>query len=76
MVIYAWLWRIIIEDEDNPRTIRILNIKTGEQLKLEATMEELTQIVVALLKSKYSKPIVKSDEEFTEDCNRSLMDSV
>jgi len=76
VVIYAWLWRIIIEDHDNPRTIRILNIKTGEQLKLEATMDELTQIVVALLKSKYSKPIVKSDEEFTEDCNRSLMDSV
>ena len=70
VVIYAWLWRIIIEDNDNPRNIRILNIKTGEQLRLEATFDELTQIVVALLKSKYSKPVVKSDLEFTEDCNR------
>jgi hemerythrin len=68
-VIYAWLWRIIIDDNENPRTIRILNIKSGEQYRLCATTEELTQIVVALLKSKYTEQALKNDEEFIEECN-------
>ena len=68
-IIYAWLWRIIIDDTENPRTIRILNIKSGEQYRLDATTEELTQIVVALLKSKYTEQALKNDEEFIEECN-------
>jgi hypothetical protein len=68
-VIYAWLWRIIIHDIENPRTIRILNIKSGEQFRLHASMEELTQIVVALLKSKYTEQMLKNDDEFVEECN-------
>jgi hypothetical protein len=76
VVIYAWLWRIIIEDDANPRTIRIFNVKTGENLRLDATMDELTQIMVALLKGKYNKPVAKTDLEFTEDCNRAVADFV
>jgi hypothetical protein len=76
VVIYAWLWRIIIEDDANPRTIRIFNVKTGENLRLHATMDELTQIMVALLKGKYNKPVAKSDLEFTEDCNQAVADFV
>jgi hypothetical protein len=76
VVIYAWLWRIIIEDDANPRTIRIFNVKTGEHLRLDATMDELTQIMVALLKGKYNKPVAKTDLEFTEDCNRAVADFV
>jgi hypothetical protein len=65
VVIYAWLWKILVADE---RNIRILNIKTGELLQLEATMDELTLIVVALLQGKYCAPVVKTDEEFVQDC--------
>jgi len=50
VVVYAWLWKILVADD---RNIRILNIKTGEVLQLEATMDELTLIVVALLQGKY-----------------------
>jgi hypothetical protein len=39
-------------------------------LELKATMEELTHIVVALLKGKYSRHVVKSDEEFIAECCR------
>jgi hypothetical protein len=46
-----------------------LNIKSGEQYRLDATTEELTQIVVALLKSKYTEQALKNDEEFIEECN-------
>lgn len=65
VVIYAWLWKILVADD---RNIRILNVKTGELLQLEATMEELTLIVISLLKGKYCEPVVKTDEEFISDC--------
>jgi hypothetical protein len=65
VVIYAWLWRTLVADE---RNIRILNIKTGEVLELRASVDELTHIMVALLKGKYCEPVVKTDEEFVHDC--------
>ena len=65
VVTYAWLWKILVADD---RNIRILNIKTGELLELCASLDELTFIVVALLKGKYCDPIVKTDEEFVRDC--------
>jgi len=65
VVIYAWLWKILVADD---RNIRILNIKTGEVLQLNATMDELTLIVVALLQGKYCPPVVKTDDEFVQDC--------
>lgn len=65
VVIYAWLWKLLVADE---RNIRILNIKTGEVLELQATNDELTHIIVALLKGKYCEPIIKTDEEFISDC--------
>jgi predicted GIY-YIG superfamily endonuclease len=66
LIIYAWLWQIL----DKPsKTFKIFNIKTGELWVLHSTLEELTQIIVALLKSKYEKPIIKTDEEFITSCN-------
>jgi hypothetical protein len=64
VIIYAWLWRVI---EREPHDFRILNIKTGEIWELDATMEELTKIVLALLKGKYMKTKMKTDDEFLED---------
>jgi hypothetical protein len=55
-----------------PRETRILNIKTGEIWFLNASFQELTTIVVALLKGKYNKPAVKTDEEFVHDCESYL----
>ena len=49
---------------ENKKKFKLLNIKTGELLKLNATEDELTKIVVALLKGKYDKLYVRSDEEF------------
>jgi hypothetical protein len=45
-----------------------LNIRTGEILRLDATMEELTQIVVALLKNKYGKAEALTGDEFIANC--------
>jgi hypothetical protein len=76
VVLYDWLWRIVYStnlSNKNPKCVkpresRILNIKTGEKWFLNASFEELTTIVVALLKGKYNKPAIKTDDEFVEEC--------
>jgi hypothetical protein len=69
VIVYAWLWRVIIGDEENPRPFRILNIKTGEQYRLNASLDELTHVVVSLLHGKYTKQVLKTSDEFVEQCN-------
>jgi hypothetical protein len=67
-MIYAWLWKVI-----NPldkRTFKIFNIKTGEIYWLEkSTLEDLTPLMVLILKSKYEKLAKKTDSEFLADLN-------
>jgi hypothetical protein len=64
VVIYEWLWNLIYPE--NKKKFKLLNIKTGELLELNATEDELTKIVVALLKGKYDRLYVRSDEEFLQ----------
>jgi len=71
MVIYAWLWRLFpgplaphLGEAASVMPFRLFNIKTGEVYELQATTEELTQIVVELLRGKYATPVVLSDAEF------------
>jgi hypothetical protein len=52
----------------NPREVRVFNIKTGEILRLNATFDELTVIVIELLKGKYDTQKTKTNEEFLQDC--------
>jgi hypothetical protein len=71
VVIYAWLWRMrggvdVVHSKN--KQFKIFNIKTGEILRLDATMEELHAIMIALLKGKYLEEEPKTDEEFIEEC--------
>jgi hypothetical protein len=50
VVIYAWIWRVALERE--PREFKILNIKTGEIRCLNATNDQLTQIMLELFRHK------------------------
>jgi hypothetical protein len=78
LIIYAWLWRVIHGTTDEQkrksknhpmvRSAKLFNIKSGEILKLDATMAQLTEIVVELLKSKYVKEDPKTDEELWAEC--------
>lgn len=70
VAIYAWLWHIV--SPDSPRDIRLFNVRTGEIQRLDATFEDLTTIVVALLKGKYDKPEEKSDDVFLAECREYL----
>jgi len=73
VVIYAWIWKHIYKEEE--KLFKILNIKTGEILVLESTLEELTYIMVLLLKGKYGEQESKPDEEFIEDCQQYILSS-
>lgn len=71
LVLYAWLWRLRYEesnDLEKNKQFKLFNIKTGEIYRLEATTEELGNIVIELLKGKYTESVPKSDEEFLEKC--------
>jgi len=69
VVIYAWLAQCV----GILQPVKILNIKTGDIWELCATFEELTELVVKILKSKYEKPVVLSTEEFVEMCRKEIV---
>jgi TusA-related sulfurtransferase len=52
--------------------VKIFNIKTGEVLRVEATDAELTEIVVELLKGKYTEVKPVGNEDFVNSCRMSL----
>jgi hypothetical protein len=62
VVIYAWIWRVALERP--AREFKIMNIKTGEILRLNATDEELTAVVLEIFKNKYTRQVAKTDAEF------------
>jgi hypothetical protein len=75
VVIYAWLWKmrssldVLPSDE---KSFKLFNIKTNELLRLEATLEDLHSIILALLKGKFQKQELKVDDEFIADCQNYL----
>ena len=65
LVLYAWLHQMKYSPQPIPSLKYYLyNIKTNEWLQLEASLDQLTQIVTEIMKGKYSKPVELSDEEF------------
>lgn len=66
-VLYAWLWKCTHrENVSTNKEFRILNVKTGEVQRLNATFDELTEIVVHLIRGKYTQEEVMPDEEFIQ----------
>ena len=65
VIIYAWLWRLV-PGCDQEKKVRIMNIKGGEVLEIQATTEELTRVVVELLRGKYVASVSLSDTEFLD----------
>jgi hypothetical protein len=70
VVIYAWIARAMANhggDMGN-KQVKILNIKSGEVLELCATLDELTEIIVMLIQSKYARKTVLTEDEFLAAC--------
>ena len=66
VIIYAWLWHMC----DLPsKTFKILNIITGEVFVLSyENIDELSEVVLPLLKGKHEDLIARTDDEFLRDC--------
>ena len=52
--------------------VYIYNVRTNEKQRLDATYDELTQIVVPLLRNKYEENVRLSDSEFVEQCSEKM----
>ncbi len=65
-VVYAWIMRTL--DPMFSKSVKIFNIKTGQVFRLEASHEDLTTIVVALLKGKYERQPASSETDFIASC--------
>ena len=50
----------------NIREFRLINIKSGQIWRLDASTESLTKIMVLLLKSKYGDAKIRTDVDFFE----------
>ena len=71
VTIYAWIWRIIYNGKpESNKQFKLLNIKTGEIKQLNATLEQLNQIMGKLLKGKYAKMERLSDDEFLQEIGK------
>jgi hypothetical protein len=67
LVIYAWLYQMKHEGKKKDLNYYLFNIKTNELLQLQASLEQLTTIIVEIIRNKYGKIPVLSDEEFLTD---------
>ena len=65
-VMYAWLYQMVYNKK---KIVRLFNIKTGELWKIDAEMEDLTTIVVALVRGKYHKTGKKNESEIRQECD-------
>jgi len=67
-IIYAWIWRMT---KTSSIDVKIFNIKSGAIYRLDATTEQLTNIMVLLLKGKYDDRVEMPDTDFVEN-NREI----
>ena len=65
-VVYAWIVRTL--DPSSKKMVKIFNIKTGQVLCLNASLDELTTIVVSILKGKYEKKPPATEADFLTEC--------
>lgn len=75
VIIYEWLWKMrhSYTQPYEEKVFKIFNIKTGEILRLDASMDDLHIIMTTLLKGRFQEPIKKDDDEFIEDCQNCIL---
>ena len=75
LAIYAWIWNMkSMEDttDDNEKVFRLFNIKTGELLRMEASMGDLNNIMSSLLLSRYTEQVEQTNNQFVKTCVDSI----
>jgi len=59
-----WIWKMLYPA--STLEYKLLNIRTGEIQRIDATMEELNDIVGKVIEGKYREPVILTEEEFLE----------
>ena len=75
LVIYAWLWNMKNSKEnldENEKIFRLFNIKSGELLRLDASMGDLNNIMSSLFSSRYTEPVELTNIQFVKTCVDSI----
>ena len=69
LVIYAWIYQSMNLPS---RDFKLFNIKTGELYVLNSNFNDLSTIVISILKGKYEKPLIKTDFEFKNSVKKHM----
>lgn len=69
LVIYAWIYQSMNLPS---RDFKLFNIKTGELYILNSNFDDLSTIVISILKGKYEKPLIKTDIEFRDSVKKHM----
>lgn len=68
LAIYAWLWTKSSAKNNGTREFKIINIRTGEVRRLKQRISLLNDIIDILLKNKFGKDEIKTDNKFIQNC--------
>jgi hypothetical protein len=71
LILYSWLWKNsdLYKNYGN-RDFKLLNIRTGELLKLSNDTFKITQIVELILANKFIKKKILKDDEFIKHIHK------
>jgi hypothetical protein len=66
LIIYAWLYQMKYEGLKEKKELNyfLFNIKTNEHLQLKASLDQLTTIILTVVKNKYTQIPELTDDEF------------
>lgn len=64
LILYKWMWNKNFASVRGPRTFKLLNVLTGECVKVNGTDQEIETIVDILLKEKYVSDDRLNDADF------------
>jgi hypothetical protein len=70
LVIYAWIWKKSMEDENGIKKFKILNIRTGEVQKLKYLSYHIEEIISVVLENKYYVKPKNNDVLFIKNCKK------
>ena len=68
LVVYAWLWREECLALQGSRVFKLVNMRTGETLRLKASSPLIDEAMRILMDNKYTKVPEVSDEVFVARC--------
>ena len=75
LIIYTWLYYMKYPEEKRQKKTRksfLFNIKTGELLELNASIDQLSYVVIQLLQGKFHRDKYKDDPTFIEEMKISM----